>query len=314
MVKIPALASAALIASTANAAPVSGAPILQEILDLEGSPGTRYSSDFTRNIFVKQIHSHNDYWRDVPLYTALSNGVQSVEADVWTRDSDSNIYVGHHQAALNSNRTFASLYIDPLVEILTNANPANEFTDSEKGENGVFDTDRSATLYLFVDVKTNGTETWPRIVEALQPLREKNWLTTFNGTDIIYGPVTVIGTGNTPYNYLIAQNTRDYFFDAPLTSLNASFPTTLNPIASASLKKAIGVTDLSEIAITGLNDNQIDLLKSYIDAAHEKGIKTRVWDVSWWPIQKRDALFRNILQAGSDFLNADDLELASKFV
>ena len=41
----------------------------------------------------KGVHSHNDYWRDTPLYTALANGVQSIEADVWLNPKDGKLYV-----------------------------------------------------------------------------------------------------------------------------------------------------------------------------------------------------------------------------
>jgi len=72
------------------------------------------------------IHSHNDYWRDVPLYTALSYGVVSVEADVWFVNGT--LYIGHELEALTPNRTFDGLYIQPLVEIISNANPDTPFT------------------------------------------------------------------------------------------------------------------------------------------------------------------------------------------
>jgi len=72
------------------------------------------------------IHSHNDYWRDVPLYTALSYGVVSVEADVWLVNGT--LYIGHEVQALTPNRTFDGLYIQPLVQILRNANPDTAFT------------------------------------------------------------------------------------------------------------------------------------------------------------------------------------------
>ena len=42
---------------------------------------------------------------------------------------------------------------------------------------GVFDTDRSQTLYLFIDLKTSGEETWPHVLEALSPLRDAGYLT-----------------------------------------------------------------------------------------------------------------------------------------
>ena len=78
----------------------------------------------------KGIHSHNDYWRDVPLYTALSYGVISVEADVWLVNGT--LYIGHEVQALNPNRTFDGLYIEPLVQILTNSNPITPFTQMVK--------------------------------------------------------------------------------------------------------------------------------------------------------------------------------------
>ena len=43
----------------------------------------QYPTDFTQGIVPKGFHSHNDYWRQFPLYSALSVGAVSVEADVW---------------------------------------------------------------------------------------------------------------------------------------------------------------------------------------------------------------------------------------
>jgi len=203
------------------------------------------------------------------------------------------------------------MYIDPLVEILIAANPNNTFTETQTKQNGVFDTDSSATLYLFVDLKTEGNITFQYINRALDPLRERGWLTSYREDEgITWGPVTVIGTGNTPFDFVSSQTERDYFFDGPLKTLNQTYPAELNPIASASLKSLVG----ERIGPNGLNDNQYDLLKTYINDAHGKGILTRVWDVDWWPVQKRDALWRQLINAGSDFLNADDLKLASTFV
>ncbi|KAK9479145.1 putative secreted protein [Lipomyces japonicus] len=289
-------------------------PITRELLALEGDLKTQYSSDFTRDIFVKGIHSHNDYWRDVPLYTALSHGVVSVEADVWHFDGDDAVYVGHHEAALTPARTFASLYIDPLVGILTQANPNNSFTAHDTAPNGVWDTDSGQTLYLFVDVKTDGNATWPYVIEALEPLRQKGWLTTFNGTAITSGPITVVGTGNTPYAFVKAQKTRDYFYDGPVTLLNdtEAYPATLNPIASASFLKTVGL-EPNDIPASGLNKSQLASLTKVIDQAHELGIYTRFWEVPWWPVEKRNNLWRQLIEAGSDLLNADDIELAFEF-
>jgi hypothetical protein len=82
-------------------------------------------------------------WRDVPLLTALSFGVASVEADVWLvgdtlyvgisrlariRDNLILFQVGHEMAALTPDRTLDSLYIQPLLSIIEGQNPKSQFT------------------------------------------------------------------------------------------------------------------------------------------------------------------------------------------
>lgn len=60
---------------------------LQNILaNTHGSNLYTYPTDLTRGIVPKPLHSHNDYWRDVPFYSALSYGAVSIEADVWLVD------------------------------------------------------------------------------------------------------------------------------------------------------------------------------------------------------------------------------------
>ena len=139
-----------------------------------------------------------DYWRAIPFYSALSVGAVSVEADVWLYNGT--LHVGHEQSALTDARTFDSLYIEPILSVLHAQNPASKFLTNGATKNGVYDTAGTQTLYLFVDVKTDGATTWPYVVRALQPLRAAGYLPTFNGTAVVPGPVTVIGTGNTPLN------------------------------------------------------------------------------------------------------------------
>jgi hypothetical protein len=107
-------------------------------------------------------------WRDVPFYTALSVGAISTESDVWLYNGT--LYVGHEQGALTTARTFESLYINPILDVLKRQNPSNSSFLPSPTHNGVFDTDGGQTLYLFVDLKTDGPSTWPAVVKALQPL------------------------------------------------------------------------------------------------------------------------------------------------
>lgn len=142
--------------------------------------------------------------------------------------------------------------------------------------NGVFDTSAGQTLYLWVDVKTNGNTTWPYVVRALEPLREGGWLTKYNGSAITNGTVTVIGTGNTPLNQIQNQTNRDYFFDGPLATLdstaNKNITQYISPIASTSFLQSFGWPKDGK-----LNDTMLAKLRGQIATASARGIGTRYW-------------------------------------
>ena len=198
---------------------------LDWVIDHWGDAGTaseglnHWPTDFTGDIKPIACHSHNDYWRKVPLYSAINVGCIGVEADVWLFDGE--LYVGHNTYALTPNRTLKSLYINPLLEILDKQNPTTEFaTSPATPPNGVFDTDPSQTLILLIDFKTSGPDLWPYVSSQLQPFRQKGYLTHYNGTSVNEGPLTIVGTGNTPFDMLVANTTyRDIFFDAPLDQM-----------------------------------------------------------------------------------------------
>ena len=172
-------------------------------------------------------------------------------------------------------RTFDSLYIQPILSVLRAQNPNTSFVSSPT-HNGVFDTASGQTLYLWVDVKTDGATTWPYVVQALQPLRAGGWLTRYNGTAVVPGAVTVIGTGNTPLNLVQPVSPRDYFWDAPLATLNntaSNITSNVSPIASVDF-----VTQFGEVRNETFNATQLALLRAQVSYAHGKGIGVRYWD------------------------------------
>ena len=201
---------------------------IHRILGQWGQPGhigaglSSYPTDFTRDILPVPCHSHNDYWRNVPLFSAVEAGCIGVEADIWLFAEE--LYVGHDIPSLTPNRTLSSLYINPLLEVLSRQNPKSQvIPDPDNSLNGVFDTEPSQTLILLIDFKTDGHALWPYMYKALDPLREKGYLTYVNGTDIIHRPITVVGTGNTPFDSVVSDETNphhDVFFDAPLEKMD----------------------------------------------------------------------------------------------
>jgi hypothetical protein len=218
--------------------------------------------------------------------------------------------VGHEISALTEERTFQSLYIDPILDTLKRQNPQTKFVTS-KTSNGVYDTSSGQTLYLFVDLKTSGPETWPAVLKALEPLQQGNWLSSYNGTAFTSRPITVIGTGNTPIWLVQSAVPRYAFYDAPLPLLSSTFSNiTANdsPIASTDFAVQFG-----DVRNQEFNATQLETLKSQVEAAHAKGIKVRYWDQPGWPIGTRNAVWRTLWDNDVDLLNVDDLEGVAEF-
>ena len=200
---------------------------IHRIVESWGRPGhvgaglSSWPTDFSRDIIPLPCHSHNDYWRKVPLFSAIEVGCIGVEADIWLFEEE--LFVGHSVASLTRNRTLNSLYINPLLEILSKQNPKSTMLPDDTSQpHGVFDTDPEQTLILLIDFKTSGRALWPHVQLALQPLRDKSYLTRLNGTELTRSPITVVGTGNTPFDLVNLEETnpyRDVFFDAPLSEM-----------------------------------------------------------------------------------------------
>ncbi|KAJ5620953.1 hypothetical protein N7510_004937 [Penicillium lagena] len=310
------LLSGFVVALFAGPEPAIGAitSSLQSILrNTHGSKEYGYPTDLTRDILPIPVHSHNDYWRDEPFWTGLSKGCTSTEADVWLYNGT--LYVGHDQSALTAERTLASLYINPILDVLERQNPESPFVTSPT-KNGVWDTVPDQTLYFFIDVKTSGPETFEAVIAALAPLREKGYLTTLkNNKTITNGPVTIIGTGETTLEMVAPIADRDYFFDAPLAGLNdpkyAEITSLVSPIASTDFEMAVGtITADTEPVLT---DDQLGALREQISTAKERGIGVRYWNTPYWPVRTRNLVWRTLIQEGVKLLNADDLDAVAAY-
>ncbi|KAK5106086.1 hypothetical protein LTS08_000202 [Lithohypha guttulata] len=283
---------------------------LQNILaNTHGSELYTYPTDLTRGIIPVGLELFA--WTTIADMCYGNQYIRTtitVEADVFLVNGT--LYVGHEQSALTRTRTFDALYIQPILSVLQRENPASPFV-SGPTDNGVFDTASSQTLYLFVDLKTDGPTTWPVVVRALEPLRRAGYLTRFNGTAVIPGAVTIIGTGNTPLNQVQGVNNRDYFFDANLALLSttqANITREVSPIASTQFSRYIGA-----INGTAFNSTQLQTLQTQLQVARQKGIGGRYWDTPAFPISKRNAVWTELERAGAALLNADDLLAAAGF-
>ncbi|KAM0755151.1 hypothetical protein T439DRAFT_377515 [Meredithblackwellia eburnea MCA 4105] len=298
-----------------------------------------YPGGLARNIPTRNIHSHNDYWRDVPLYTALSLGVRSIEADVWLNPKDGVLYVGHSYIFLTKARTFDHLYVSQLLHILSLTNvrddeyqffnetdffsPENEREVRRESENW-FDEGSDARIRLVVDLKTRGLETYHALRGALEPLREKGWLTTYTKSNHTTkkAPVEVVMTGNgnnlDVRSLLVGLEETDLFMDAPLLSLNETWvgadgkthtwDPVLAPLASTSFSSLTPWT--GRLPIVG---SEFSRLFALFEVAKARGFQVRVYSPPRWPTFVRDRVWRTLWEAGTDFMDADELEDMAAF-
>lgn len=215
------------------------------------------------------------------------------------------------------------------------------------GRNGVFDMAPSQTLVLLIDVKTNGRTTWPNVLKELEPLREKGWLTFVQDGIVHERAVTVVGTGETPFDLLVANENgtgggyRDTFFDAPLDRLwiplpsspvnddinEPSLPTPKMPEIDLG-QGMVGITPTSNFTSQNsyyasvsyrkaigrpwrgkVTRRQLKIIRGHVRGARERGLKVRYWGVPSWPDWVRREVWGVLQREGVDVMNVDDLRL-----
>ncbi|SPN98892.1 uncharacterized protein DNG_01931 [Cephalotrichum gorgonifer] len=247
-------------------------------------------------------HSHNDYWRKEPLFSALKTGCIGIEADVWLVEDD--LWIAHEESDLKRGVTFTRLYVDPLVELLEQRNafsPAQGWSTL-----GVYESDPDQTVVLMIDLKSESHDTWPVVLDQLQALRDRGWLTHVGEDGHVHRrPVTVVGSGTSDFSTLAANSTyRDAFFDAPLDDLEGSpYDATNSYYASVSFRKHLGFAPSGH-----LSGDQLAKLRRAVAEAHSRGLKARYWGSPAWALNVRDRMWRTLSDEGVDLVNVDDLQ------
>ncbi|KAF5626112.1 acyl oxidase [Fusarium sp. NRRL 52700] len=263
------------------------------------------------------VHSHNDYTRHIPLFEALGSGCISIEADVHLRHG--NLFVAHSRLSVNPHRTLQGLYLEPLQRMLEARNAGVKDDDWQ----GFFTMAPKQTVTLLVDLKTAGSETFDALNAQLQPLRDLGYLTYWNGTERIIRPLTVVGTGNTPFESVLAMNSthRDIFWDAKLESLVSTdddfstnpptykFNRSNSYFASTRFKNAILYRSNFQRVLETPPSRELDMSLTQIEQAKARGLLARYWDTPSKPPNVRDIAWRVLIDNGIGILNMDDMGL-----
>ncbi|MFE0798827.1 phosphatidylinositol-specific phospholipase C/glycerophosphodiester phosphodiesterase family protein [Streptomyces sp. NPDC058812] len=233
-----------------------------------------------------RAHAHNDYEHPRPLLDALDHRFGSVEADIHLVGGQ--LLVAHDPEDLDPSRTLESLYLDPLAARV-------------RAHHGrVYRRDRRA-LQLLIDIKTEGSSTYLELDRHLR--RYQHLFTTYAHGRVFPGAVTAVISGDRAARApMEAQRTRRAFYDGRLTDLGSSAPASFVPLISDNWTlnftwRGVGAFPAAERR----------RLRDIVDAAHSRGQRVRFWATPDVAGPARDAVWAELLAAGVDHLNTDDL-------
>ncbi|KUN16969.1 hypothetical protein AQJ23_43180 [Streptomyces antibioticus] len=233
-----------------------------------------------------RAHAHNDYEHPRPLFDALDHRFGSVEADIFLVGDQ--LLIGHTVDDLDPSRTLESLYLDPLARIVR-ANHGSVYRGWRR------------PVQLLIDIKTEGSSTYLELDRHLR--RYKHLFTTYAHGKVFPGPVTAVISGDraarTPME---AQTVRRAFYDGRLTDLGSSAPASFISLISDNW-----TLNFTWQGVGAFPEAERQKLHGIVDAAHARGQQVRFWATPDLAGPARDALWGELLDAGVDYLNTDDL-------
>ncbi|TDE91470.1 hypothetical protein EXU48_15025 [Occultella glacieicola] len=239
-----------------------------------------------------QAHAHNDYEHDRPLYDALAHGFTSVEADVWLVDGE--LLVAHDAEDLDPERTFASLYLEPLRDLV-------------RGRGRSVFPHWDGTFQLLIDIKSEGESTYAAIESELAQYRPV--FAQYVRGRVLDGPVQAVISGNRPLATMADADRRYGFYDGRSGDLDSGIPAALMPLVSDNWANLFTWSGTGEMPA-----DEREQLHAYVAAAHAAGYRVRFWNTLDVAGPARDAIWTELLDAGVDHLNTDDLAGLDQFL
>jgi len=234
---------------------------------------------------LAKAHAHNDYEHSRPLLDALDHGFTSVEADVWLVDGE--LLVAHDEEDLRSDRTLQSLYLDPLMERVK-SNQRSVYPNYEHD------------FILWIDIKSEGEETYLAIHDQLR--KNQKMLTKFTPSGVKPGAVTVYISGNRPRTLMENPRVRYAAYDGRMSDLGTDVSSEFMAVISDNWTKYFTWNGTGEMP-----QSEREQLYSMVETTHDNGQKIRFWTTPDTPSPQRVAIWNELLKAGVDFLNTDDL-------
>jgi len=242
---------------------------------------------FALHLSAQQIlpsgHSHNDYTHEHPLQDALSYGFKSIEIDVWLHNGK--LVVDHDGVGLDSKKDIEELYLLPIT------------TRIREHGGKVYDGDTTPTIFM-VEFKNDAEACYT----VLKTLIEKHKALFCDRTGKA-GPIKLLITGNKPWQTLLKGNELYVTADGNIKQSTDSTPNCIiervsDPYASHFTWKGKGAMPKA----------QKEKLAALVKLAHEHGRQIR-----FYALPQNENVWRELLDAGVDWINVDQLQRFSEF-
>jgi len=235
---------------------------------------------------LPQAHAHNDYEHARPLLDALDHGFCSVEADIWLMPEG--LLIGHDRKDLRPNRTLQALYLDPLRERIQ-ANGGRVYRGGPM-------------FYLLIDVKTDAEQTYAALDKLLASYSDI--LSVVRDGKEQPKAVTVVLSGNRAIETINKQPVRYVGIDGRPENLDMNPPANLFPWISANWTLLFGWKGDGPMPAA-----EKEKLQQLVQRAHDQGRKVRFWATA-----EKEAVWKELLAAGVDYINTDKLDELQQFL
>jgi hypothetical protein len=235
---------------------------------------------FSQGYVHFNAHAHNDYEHARPLFDALENGFNSVEADVHLFKNQ--LLVGHDGVGEGSP-SLEKLYLAPLDRLLR--------------QNGKIFPSSTRPFYLMIDIKTDGEKAY----RALQVLLRR-YPSLWCNENLC--PVKIFLSGNRPIDIILKEDYAGLALDGRPDDIGESFQSQVMPVISDTYSNWC-----SWPATSPAKAEDLSRIRDLAAQVHAEGKLFRLWGTP-----DNEFAWQALLDAGVDLINTDKLKELNTFL
>ncbi|MEC4020352.1 hypothetical protein, partial [Streptomyces sp. H27-D2] len=196
---------------------------------------------------------------------------------------------------LDPTRTLESLYLDPLMRRV-------------RDNHGRVYRGYPLSLQLLIDIKTAGDPAYRELSRRLRLYRPM--LSASVGGKVRPGAVTPVISGDRAARVpMEAERLRYAFYDGRLEDLGSGVPASFIPLISTNWTLSFSWQGEGPIPPA-----ERTKLRQIVETAHAARQRVRFWATPELPGPAREAVWRELLAAGVDHINTDDLAGLAAFL